>query len=194
MKAHRTKDKDTKVEKSETADQETSQPSKMARPTPEQAFEDLTRLAAHLCNVPLASVDLIDACRQWFVPGIEATYAEPPQDSHDFTLCAYALLRRDLLIVPDTLLDERFATSTLVTAEPPIRFCAAMPLITYKGQALGALCVMDYVPRELNLEQLESLRTLGHKVMTQLELMRSLAEKEKTSGKQIQKEQGSVEP
>jgi hypothetical protein len=44
--------------------------------------------------------------------------------------------------------------------------------------------VMDYVPRELSLEQLESLRTLGHKVMNQLEFIRSLAEKEKTSGKQ----------
>jgi two-component system, OmpR family, sensor histidine kinase VicK len=183
MKARQAKDKAKKVEKHETADQETSQPSEMARPTPEQVFEELTRLAAHLCNVPLASVNLIDACRQWFGSGIEVAYAEPPQD---FTLCAYALLRRDLLIVPDTLLDERFATSTLATVEPPIRFCAAMPLITHKGQALGALCVMDYVPRELSLEQLESLRTLGHKVMTQLEFIRSLAGKERTSGKQTQ--------
>ncbi len=185
MKARRAKDKAKKVEKIETTNQETLYPSEMARPTPEQVFEDLTRLAADLCKVPLASVNLIEACRQWFGLEIEATYAEPLQDVHDFTLCAHALLRRDLLIVPDTLLDERFATSTLATVEPPIRFCAAVPLITHKGQALGALCVMDYVPRELNLEQLESLRTLGLKVMTQLELIRSLAEKERTSGKQI---------
>lgn len=190
MKAHRTKDKSKKVKKTETAAREIPYPSRNARPTPEQAFEDLTRLAAHLCNVPLASVDLIDACRQWFGSAIEVTNVEQPQD---FTLCAYALLRRDLLIVPDTLLDERFATSTLVTTQPPIRFCAAMPLITHKGHALGALCVMDYVPRELNLEQLASLRTLGHKAMTQLELMRSFTEKEKTSDRQIWTAQNSVE-
>lgn len=59
-----------------------------------------------------------------------------------------------------------------MTADPPIRFYAGMPLFTAKGEALGVLCVMDYVPRELNLEQVEGLRTLGHQVITQLELMR----------------------
>jgi PAS domain S-box-containing protein len=141
-----------------------------------QAFDDLTRLAAHLCEVPLASVNLIEACRQWFQSRVDSTPIEPPID---FTFDAYALLQKEILLVSDTLLDERFATSTLITADPPIRFYAGMPLFTSKGEALGVLCVMDYVPRALNLEQVEALRALGHQVINQLELMRSLLGKER---------------
>jgi PAS domain S-box-containing protein len=141
-----------------------------------QAFDDLTRLAAHLCEVPLASVNLIEACRQWFQSRVDSTPIEPPID---FTFDAYALLQADILLVSDTLLDKRFATSTLIAADPPIRFYAGMPLFTSKGEALGVLCVMDYVPRELNLEQVEALRALGHQVINQLELMRSLLGKER---------------
>jgi GAF domain-containing protein len=134
-----------------------------------QAFDDLTRLAAHLCEVPIASVNLIEACRQWFQSSVDSTPIEPPID---FTFDAHALLQKDILLVSDTLLDGRFASSTLITADPPIRFYAGMPLFTAKGEALGVLCVMDYVPRKLNSEQMEVLRTLGRQVITQLELMR----------------------
>lgn len=141
-----------------------------------QAFDGLTRLAAHLCEVPLASVNLIEACRQWFQSRVDSTPIEPPID---FTFDAYALLQKNILLVSDTLLDERFATSTLITADSPIRFYAGMPLFTSKGEALGVLCVMDYVPRKLNLEQVEALRSLGNQVINQLELMRSLLGKER---------------
>ncbi len=141
-----------------------------------QAFDDLTRLAAHLCEVPLASVNLIEACRQWFQSRVDSTPIEPPID---FTFDAHALLQADILLVSDTLLDERFATSTLIAADPPIRFYAGMPLFTSKGEALGVLCVMDYVPRALNLEQIEALRALSNQVINQLELMRNLLGKER---------------
>jgi PAS domain S-box-containing protein len=175
-RAHR--NKAPKANKAEEAQEETSPLSRIAEPTTDQAFDDLTRLAAHLCKVPLASVNLIEACRQWFQSGVGSTPIEPPID---FTFGAHTLLHADFLLVPDTLLDERFVTSTLVTADPPIRFYAGMPLFTSKGEALGVLCVMDYVPRTLNLEQVEALRALGHQVVTQLELMRNLPEKGQTA-------------
>ena len=175
MKVYRARK--NKAPKADEAQEETSALSRIAELSSEQAFDDLTRLAAQLCKVPLASVNLIEACRQWFQSGGGSKQIEPPID---FTFDAHALLRADLLLVPDTLLDERFATSTLMTAAPPIRFYAGMPLFTSKGEALGVLCVMDYVPRRLNLEQVEALRALGHRVITQLELMRNLPEKERT--------------
>jgi PAS domain S-box-containing protein len=89
--------------------------------------------------------------------------------------CAHTILHPDLLVVQDTSADDRFATNPLVTADPRIRFYAGMPLVTQEGYALGALCVMDHIPRELSLEQKLALKTLSLLVVKQLELRRQLA-------------------
>lgn len=133
---------------------------------PEAAFDDLTHLAAQICNTPIALVSLIDECRQWFKPKVGPEVTK----SREVVFCDHATLQHDVLVVPDTLSDPQFATNPLVTAEPQIRFYASAPLITSQGYALGALCVIDYVPRGLSSEQVEALRALGHQVSKQLEL------------------------
>ena len=81
-----------------------------------------------------------------------------------------------MFIVPDAGQDERFADNPLVTGDPHIRFYAGAPLVTAEGHALGALCVMDRVPRQLTSSQQESLRVLSRQVMAQLELRRQTRE------------------
>lgn len=138
-------------------------------------FDDLAALAAQICQTPIALVVLVDTHRQWFKAKVGVTACETPRD---WAFCAHALHEQDILVVPDAIEDERFVTNPLVTGDPNIRFYAGVPLRTNKGLALGTLCVIDRVPRELDQEQLRTLHMLARQVLSQLELHRRVHEQE----------------
>ncbi len=136
---------------------------------PEEVFDDLTELAARICEAPVAMITLVDEKRQWFKSKVGVTINET---SRDISFCSRAIEQSELFIVPDAAADARFAQNPLVTSDPKIRFYAGAPLISPDGYALGTLCVIDKVPRELRPEQKQALRVLARHVMTQLELRR----------------------
>ena len=141
---------------------------------PEQAFDDLTLLAAQICQVPTAMVSLVDEQRQWFKSRVGMDAAET---ARDISFCAHTILHADAVLeVRDATLDPRFLDSPLVTGDPHMRFYAGAPLIAPDGHALGALCVMDRRPRTLTAEQLAALRALSRRVVAQLELRRQARE------------------
>ena len=142
---------------------------------PEVAFDDLTTLAATLCDTPIACISLIDERRQYFKSKVGLEVTETPRD---IAFCSHAILHSEVLIVPNTLTDDRFATNPLVTGDPGLRFYAGAPLILPDGHRLGTLCVMDFVVRELSPRQIESLQALSRQVVAQMELRRKLLQSE----------------
>ena len=144
---------------------------------PEALFDDLTELAAGICEAPIALISLVDEKRQWFKSKFGITVNET---SRDVSFCAHAIQQPDLFIVPDATQDVRFASNPLVTSDPKIRFYAGAPLTTPDGYALGTLCVIDKVPRELRSEQKQALRILARHVVSQLELRRRSKEIQNT--------------
>ena len=137
---------------------------------PEQGFDDLVRIAAGICGVPMAAVTLIDRDRQWFKAQVGIEHPDPSRES---SFCAHAILAPErTMVVPDATRDTRFADNPLVTAENGIRFYAGVPLLTREGFALGALCVVDDQPRDLAPFQCEALEALSRQVTHLLELRR----------------------
>lgn len=135
----------------------------------EHSYDDITSLAAFICDVPIALISLVDVDRQWFKSRVGIMVEET---SRDVSFCAHAILGSIPMIVNDATRDERFVNNPLVTGEPGIRFYAGVPLVAAGGQPLGTLCVIDKKPRTLNDRQVKTLEALARQVVMQLELRR----------------------
>ncbi|WP_079204319.1 response regulator [Pseudomonas sp. CC6-YY-74] len=137
----------------------------------EEAFDDLSQLAAQLCDAPIALVSLLDEQRQWFKSKVGLDVCETPREQ---AFCAHAILAQQLFEIPDARQDPRFAENPLVTEAPHIRFYAGIPLTTSSGHNLGTLCVIDRQPRQLTTPQRDGLRRLGRQVVRLCELRLNL--------------------
>lgn len=135
----------------------------------EPAYDDITKLAAHVCRVPIAVISLVAEARQWFKSKIGIEKCGTPRN---ISFCAHTILGTKPMIVNDALKDIRFAMSPLVRKSPRLRFYAGFPLINPTGHVLGSLCAIDRKPRTLTSPQLDAMKRLANQVMVSLELRR----------------------
>lgn len=138
---------------------------------PEKAFDDLTILASHICQTPVALITIIDSGRQWFKSKVGLNVSETPRA---VSFCAVAIQQPDLFVIPDASKDPRFSSNPFVVSDPKIRFYAGAPFTSSDGHPLGTLCVVDVVPRQLTSNQENALLALSRQVRAQLELRKNL--------------------
>jgi len=143
----------------------------------QQEFDDITRLAAYICQAPFAMIYLTDGTWQWYVSERRKGTGKWGIGNfpHPQTLIPNLHLESDLLIVRDTWQDVSLIGTAIGTFAPAVRFYACMPLISTKGDSIGWLCVMDNQPRELSDEQTSSLRILANRGIAQIESKRNAA-------------------
>jgi len=138
---------------------------------PERVYDDLTKLTADICEVPICLISLVEENRQWFKSEVGLGICETKIEQ---SICAHAIAQDDYLEIPDTHLDDRTIVNTLCQGDKPIRYYAGALLRTVDGWPLGTLCVLDYRPRRLNELQKRALKVHANSVTRQLELTRVL--------------------
>ena len=148
---------------------------------PEERIDRFARLARHGMNVPIALVSLIDEDRQWFKSSQGLDVTETPRE---LSFCGHAILNGDIFIIPDAQKDPRFHDNPYVTGEPHVRFYAGMPIRLNSGHVVGTLCIMDHVPRNIDSNNIATLKDLADCVASELQnqstlsYMRALRDKE----------------
>ncbi len=131
----------------------------------EERFERIIRMGKRMLDVPIVAFTLVDEFRQTFkaVQGMKACDVDRSE-----SLCGHVIEGSDLFIVSNTREDKRFRDNPLVTANPGIGFYAGCPVRSPDGEAIGAICIIDTVPREITADQIQGIRDLVATVETEL--------------------------
>ena len=134
---------------------------------PESCYDDITKIAASTCDVPISLMTLVDRDKQWFKSKVGLEISETPRD---WSFCTHAIKENSPLIIRDAYQDERFINNPLVKGDPKIRFYAGFPLKTRDGNKLGTLCVIDRKPGNLSPKQFNIMELLSRQIVSFLEL------------------------
>ncbi|MFV8282322.1 ATP-binding protein [Christiangramia marina] len=138
---------------------------------PEEAYDNITRLASYICKTPIAVVNMIDADRNFFKSSYGTDLKGSPRD---VSFCGHTITDpENLLEVPNALKDNRFSDNPFVTADTPINYYAGISLLDPKGYPMGTLCVYDSKEHHLDEEQKMALKSLGKQVELLLETRRA---------------------
>lgn len=144
----------------------------------EAPFDRITGLVRAVLNVPISTLSLIDADRQWYKSCVGMESSDLPRE---LSFCTHTVQSRAPLYIPDTLQDKRFAHYPSVTGEPFIRSYLGVPLATPDGYNLGALCALDVQPRNFSDGQIEVLKSFAALAENELEL-RTIAQIDSLTG------------
>jgi two-component system, OmpR family, sensor histidine kinase VicK len=134
---------------------------------PDPVLDDLTQLAAQICETPVAAVSFIGTDRIWIrsrfgINSLELSLGSLP--------CETTILGDTVYEIPDTRNDPDYTPDGILLEGQSYRFYAGAPLTTPGGVNIGALLVLDRQTRMLTPAQSSALGILGRQVINRLEL------------------------
>lgn len=149
----------------------------------EPEFEEITKLAAAVCEASFAAISFVCEDRQWFKSEVGLGTNQTPLS---ISFCAHAIRQPDIFVVTDARKNPLFAENPVVTGKPWIRFYAGMPITASDGTRIATLCVLDPIARPHGLTDVQrlTLRVLARQVEAQLELRRSIIERDARAAEQ----------
>jgi diguanylate cyclase (GGDEF)-like protein len=128
----------------------------------DERFDRIARIARRALDAQIALVTLLDHDEQQFCGSVGTELTGTRRED---SFCTHAIVTPgNLLIVPDTLLDPRFADLPIVKSAPHIRCYAGAPITTPDGQPIGTLCVLDTEPRTFTADDEAVLHDLANLV------------------------------
>lgn len=144
---------------------------------PEEDYDNITRIASEICQMPVSLITIIDSDRQWFKSKQGTELTDTPLD---LSFCAHGMSNpHEPLIVSDATVDPRFINNPLLEGELKLRFYAGVSLVDSEGFVLGSLCVIDSKKNQLNSSQIETLKILANQVVRLLQLRKTIFQLEK---------------
>lgn len=133
----------------------------------EVQYDSLTQIAAEICETPISFINFVDKDRVWSKSNYGLEVTEAPRAD---TFCTHVIdFKNGAFVIPDATKDKRFKNNPFVLNFPNIIFYASYPITNKKGIAIGNLCVVDTIPRELTKTQLNLIKVLANQAMNLLE-------------------------
>jgi GAF domain-containing protein len=137
-------------------------------------FEDLTRMASKISGAEVAMINFIDQDQQWSVSpyGVDI---EPMDRS--LSICQYTIQQESELEVLSLSSDLRFAKLPAVR-EYEMEYYYGVPIRTFDGQAIAALCVFSKSPQILSKDQKDMLQLLSQQIIIRMDNMQKIEQLE----------------
>lgn len=145
----------------------------------EDQFDDLTKLAASILDVPICLITLMDADWQAFISNVGT---DMKGNQRELAFCKYCVVQEDILEVGDTTKDDRFSQNPLVVGPPNLRYYVGSPLIDDEGFIIGTVCGYDLKPRHMTDYQKVALKQITSTVMRLIQLRKVDIDQKKFKG------------
>jgi len=141
----------------------------------QEAFESIVGLASTIFHVPIAHISFLDAEKEFVLAN--TGIGEIGLISRGESLCALAILKQEVIVIENALIEPLLEKHPAVHGEFALRFYAGAPITTPDGHIIGTMCLVDKKPRTLTEHEKQILKDLAKVAMEQVELRRANIEK-----------------